>query len=711
MLAKPLHILLLSFLMLPFCLYSQHADSTDSRLNEALISQLESIVEEMEYEVDFTELVESYIYFSENKININEAELDELIRLYLITPFHLESINKHRKEFGNILSIYELPLIEGFDAQTIAIITPLLRFDVPEQTQKLKLNQVAKYARHQLLLRFEDVLEQREGYAPMEDSLRWQKPNSRYLGNSHKYYARYAFNYRNKIKAGVTMEKDPGELFLTKHLDDSIKSLLGSYARPGFDFYSAHLFVKDIGIVKAAVIGDYHLAFGQGLTMWSGLSFGKSTDPLSVMRYGQGIKANTSVNEFLFLRGAAASFGWKRFGFTAFFSSKMIDASIPADDSLSQEEYIISSIDESGFHRTPNELLKKGNISQQLIGGRITYRTNKLELGYTLHETKLGATLMPRQQLYNQFRFQGDQLVNQGIDYRWVLSRIIFFGEISRSDNGGLAALTGIMAQPTGFVTISMAARNYQKEYQNLFGSGFSEGSLANNEKGIYIGVTAALAAGWKLTAFADYFVFPWLRFATDAPSYGYDYFAQLDHRINRNADVYLRFRSKTKLTNDKNPWNNIDFLIPYTKNSYRFHLNYRLGPSWILKNRIEAISYQKSEQNPSMGYIIYQDVLYRPHAGFYELSFRYSLFQSEDYDSRLYTYENDVLYAFSIPAFYGKGSRVYLMLKLKAHRKLDFWARIGRTWYADRYSIGTGLETIEGQSRTDVKLQLRWKF
>jgi hypothetical protein len=164
-------------------------------------------------------------------------------------------------------------------------------------------------------------------------------------------------------------------------------------------------------------------------------------------------------------------------------------------------------------------------------------------------------------------------------------------------------------------------------------------------------------------------------------------------------------------MTNDDHPWNPIDFITPYTKNTYRFHINYALGDNWILKNRIELIQYVEGQKDASLGYLVFQDVLYRPKEKFYELSMRYALFQSDSYDSRIYTYENDVLYAFSIPAFSGKGSRAYLMLRLKAHRNIDFWARIAQTWYADRFTIGSGLETIEGKTRTDIKLQMRWKF
>lgn len=708
-----LRLLLIGVVPLLFLhrLNAQQVDTTTVKLNDQLMLQLELIAENLEENIDFTDLVDTYYYYAENKLNINGPDAALLQEMYLISAFQLEKLQAYIKEYGKLLSSYEILYIEGFDEQTVAIISPLITFEGSQQVQKIKPKNVAKYGRHQLLMRVEDVLEQRQGYQPIEDSALWEKPNSRYLGSSQKLYARYAFNYRNRVRAGITMEKDAGEVFFANNVNDSIRSLLGKQLNTGFDFYSAHFFMKDVGPIRALALGDYHLAFGQGLTMWSGLAFGKSTDPAGVMKFGQGVRPNSSVNESLFLRGAAMTVGWKQFDFTAFYSSKAMDATSGIVDSVSSEVFTISSLQESGLHRTVNELLKKGNIDQEVMGGRFSFRNNFLEIGYTLHQTRLSASLMPRVYPYNQFRFMGNELFNQGVDYRLVFPRLILFGEISRSDNGGLAAIAGFTAQPAGFANITIAYRDYQKEYQNLFSNAFSEGTLSNNERGIYVGLSAAIAPNWKLTAYADHFDFPWLRFATDAPSFGYDYFAQLDHRINRKADLYFRFRTKRKMTNDDDPWNPIDFITPYTKNTYRFHINYAMGDNWILKNRIELIQYVEGQNDASSGYLVFQDVLYRPKEKFYELSMRYTLFQSDSYDSRIYTYENDVLYAFSIPAFSGKGSRAYLMLRLKAHRNIDFWARIAQTWYADRFTIGSGLETIEGKTRTDIKLQMRWKF
>jgi DNA uptake protein ComE-like DNA-binding protein len=704
-------LMLFALLLSKDTIFAQVADTTGRGLSEKIILQIESIAENLEESVDFTDLVDAYYYFSENKISINGPDVAELRNLYLISDFQLESLQKYLLEFGPMLTVFELSMVEGFDEKTVSVLMPVITTDIVSRTQSLKPKNVLKWGRHQLLLRTEKVLEAREGYKSTTDSALWDKPNSRYLGGPEKLYARYSFNYRNRVRAGLTMEKDAGEVFFDDNVNDSLQRLLGNKLRSGFDFYSAHAFLKDVGPIRSMALGDYHLAFGQGLTMWTGLAFGKSTEPSGVIKYGQGVRPNTSVNESLFLRGGAATIGWKQFEFTAFYSMKDIDANIDQVDSVSNEVFTITSLQETGLHRTVSELLKKGSISQTVFGGRTAFKSKRVELGYTLHRTQLGASLVPRIYPYNQFRFMARELTNQGFDFRVVYPQMIFFGEIGRSDNGGMAGIAGVTAQPAGFVSITLAYRDYQRNYQNLFSNAFSEGTLSNNERGIYAGISAGLAPGWKLSAYADHFTFPWFRFSADGPSYGYDYYAQLDHRISRKADVYMRFRTKRKMTNDNNEWNTIDHLVNYTKNTLRFHVNYAVSSSFALKNRAELISYNEENKENSYGFIIYQDILFRPPDKPYELTFRYAVFDADTYDSRVYTYENDVLYAFSIPAFYQKGTRMYLLFRLKAHKSVDLWARIAQTWYSDRSTIGSGLELIEGNKKTDFKLQLRFKF
>ena len=689
------------------------SDSLSRLLGEYFARQLEDLAENSDENTDLSDLLDAYLFYTEQKIDLNGSQVNVLEAMRLLNSFQIDRLLEYRKTYGPFLSVYELLLIEGFDDTTFDIILPIVKAGDGSSNLRLPgMLTVIKRGRNHLLTRVERVLEMREGYRPISDSALGARPNSRYLGGPEKFFVRYQFNYRNLVRAGLVMEKDPGEFFFVSRINDTLKSLLLKKPRNGFDFYSAHLFVRDIGVVKALAIGDYHLNFGQGLTLWSGLSFGKSTEPASIMRYGQGIRPSASLNEALFMRGIATTLTFNRIDISLFYSHRPVDASLLAiADSLQGEEFYISSIQETGLHRTVNELNRKHATTHTAYGGRLAYRSRRLELGYTAYASATGHELSPRIYPYNKFRINNGRNSLQGADIRLVFPHIVGFGELSRSANGGFAGLAGFIAQPAGFVTLSMAYRNYGITYQNDLSTGFGENTYTNNERGVYVGMVASLAPGWKLTAFADHFSFPWLRYLTDGPSFGRDYYIQLDRRFNTRADAYVRYRTKTRMKNFNDPWNYIDYQVPYTRQSLRLHLNTQPLPGIALRNRIEMIHYEEQGKPSSVGYLIYQDILYRPAAKPFELTFRYMLFDAADYDSRLYVYENDVLYAFSIPMFYDRGTRTYLMVRYKIGSKLDLWARVGQTWYADRFTIGSGLETIEGNRRTDLKLQLRYKF
>mgnify|MGYP001573856264 CR=1 FL=1 len=94
-----------------------------------------------------------------------------------------------------------------------------------------------------------------------------------------------------------------------------------------------------------------------------------------------------------------------------------------------------------------------------------------------------------------------------------------------------------------------------------------------------------------------------------------------------------------------------------------------------------------------------------------FTLSLRYAVFDADSYDSRIYCYESDVAEAYSIPAFYDKGIRYYIMLRYHIMHGIDFWIRFAQTQYSNKNTLGSGLTQIDGSVKSEIKLQLRYKF
>ncbi|MFT3752218.1 MAG: hypothetical protein QM800_04855 [Paludibacter sp.] len=120
----------------------------------------------------------------------------------------------------------------------------------------------------------------------------------------------------------------------------------------------------------------------------------------------------------------------------------------------------------------------------------------------------------------------------------------------------------------------------------------------------------------------------------------------------------------------------------------------------------------RKGDADWTYGVIASQDVSYAFQTIPLKIDFRYQFFDAVDYENRFYSYEKDVLYAFSIPMYFGLGTRYYLNLKYELNRNLSFWFKMAQTIYADdRESLSSGNETIQGNRKTDVRLLLKWEF
>jgi hypothetical protein len=81
----------------------------------------------------------------------------------------------------------------------------------------------------------------------------------------------------------------------------------------------------------------------------------------------------------------------------------------------------------------------------------------------------------------------------------------------------------------------------------------------------------------------------------------------------------------------------------------------------------------------------------------------RYCIFRTDNWDSRLYAYENDLLYSFSVPALSGEGSRSYIMIVWKTGKFIDLRIKYGLT------ELTRDCEAVSKSE--ELKIQLRMWF
>lgn len=655
-------------------------------------SNLEQFIENISEQTnsednDLSNLFDELIYYRLHPINLNKTNAEELLSLHILNEIQVNSLLRHIGINGTLFSIYELQSIEGFDLPLIYSILPYIT--IIDSTPAISFKEILKNGNHRLISRTSFVLEPQKGYTnDLADN---------YSGTKYKVYNRYRYSYANKLSFGITGEKDAGESFLKEA------------QKHGFDFYSGHLFYQPDKRIKAFIIGDYVLNFGQGLALWQGFAFSKSNDVIATKKITNGIRPYLSTDENRFMRGAAVTFKQNCFEFTTFASHHPIDATINFADSATQSAL---SIQESGLHRTLREIENKHSIKQSIYGGNLTFKKNNFKSGLTYMHTRLNIPLVPATQPYSFFYFSGNNINNTSADYSYSIKNIIFWGEAALSyqhaneKNAGYAYINGIIAALDPKVSVSLIHRNYSRSYHSFFSNGFGEGSRTNNENGIYAGIQLKITQSLTLNSYYDRYTFPWLKYRVNAPSEGEDYFTQLEYTPSKRTTLYLRYKNEKSYQNVSGE----NYLGKVKKQNIRVNGTFIVNRHITLKSRIEFVILKNAEGNTENGNVIIQDIIVYKKP--FTVYLRYALFETPGYESRIYAYENDMPGVWSSPAYYYKGSRAYCMLKIKTSKKINFWMRYSRSFYTNKDVLSEGsLDEINGNTKSEIKMQLDVAF
>jgi len=666
---------------------------------QAIIEQrIEFIGESLEdSDIDLTTFFDDLFAFYDNPINLNTTTQEELMRLHLLTDLQIVSLLHYRDFFGDFITIYELAAIEEIDHITLEMILPFITVN-PVQKDNFQWKNAVRYGTHEILMRYQNTFEQKEGYIPKSDSILALFPNRQYLGSSDRLYFRYRNTYKDRLSWGVTGDKDAGEEFFR------------GTQKQGFDFYSAHLFARKLWKFNAVALGDYQVNVGQGLTIWSGFGIGKSANVMNGKRFATGLRPYTSVNENQFLRGGAVNLQFGGWDMIYFASSKKVDANVNASDSLDFFDSNFSSFQISGLHRTPGEMANRKALQQTILGGEVAYRGENFRIGFSSVYTKFDQPLSIDTTGYKKFKFYGDQLLTSGINYRFYIRKMTLFGETAASDNLKVGTVNGFAWHVDPRLDLLVIYRNYDKAFQSLYSTGFSESSDNTGERGIYIGAQARINKRLSVNAYYDQFKFTYYKWLTNDVSIGREFFGQLNFEPRRGSSFYLRLRNKVTERNTKDDVFGVKGQVQIIKNTVRLNYDQRINNQWSFKTRVEWVGHQYGDVKSS-GFVFFQDLKFSLKKIPLTIYGRYAIFDTDNYDSRIYAYENDLLGVFSIPSYYYKGIRTYLMLKYDIGRTVDIWLRWDVFSYANQDSISSGLEEIQGNEKTTVKLQLKIKL
>ncbi len=662
-------------------LYAQHPGSYYPTLE----SLLESLAEEMEGEDAASARMEELQEKSDHPVNLNTASAEELLEIPLVTAATASAIISYREKYGSFFSSFELASVPGV-GRDLAEKIGFFAYAGDQADVASKDSATRSPGFHRLLLRGWRTFPAGEEYLGSGDQ------SADYPGSAMKLFTRYSYENPGRIKAGLTAEKDPGEPFFKGHNNT------------GFDFYSAHISMKIHDRIPFVILGDYTVMSGQGLVLWQGFSPGRSADILQVSRNLSRIRPYTSTDENRFFRGMAVTFRSKQSSLNLFFSSKKSDGNLTlTPDSLT----VFTSLQSSGYHRTLSEIADKKSVRHTVAGGFFSVARNQFKGGVTGLWEQFGYPWIPGDQMYEKYLFRGTRNFTLGCDYRWVTGPWQFSGEGALSRSGGKAFVQTVEARLHDQLQWVFLFRHFGRNYHATWANAFGGSDRVNNETGLYSGMKILPAAGLTFSAYADLFRSSWLRYTTSSPSEGYEITGQADCRISRRISGYVRL--KTKNSQGKTAGEHMPATIRETKSNLRFHATAEISREWIVHARVETLWGEVPAAEK--GILTFADLAWTPQDFPVSALLRLTGFHTDSYQSRIYTFENDLLYVFSVPAFYGHGFRVFLNTKWSLSNHLEAWIKAGYTHQSGEGSPGEETGFVSETSKSEVKIQLRYRY
>ena len=667
--------------------------------SELIQQRVEFIAEQLQSEsLDFSYLTDVLSYYLEHPLNLNTTEEEELNALFLLSELQVNALILHRKLFGKFMTIFELQSIDHWDQETIERILPFVRVDDKLDQLHLSFQEALRQGTYEATLRYQTIPQHKMGYDNVSDSV-LHSNNTYYHGNKDHYCTRFRYTYRTNLSVGLTAEKDPGEAFFR------------GTQRSGFDFYSAHAYFKGGKYLKSFAFGDYQVQCGQGLNFWTGYAFNKSVDVMTIKKTAQALRPYTAVDENRFLRGAAIDLGIGSWQMFAFVSHKRVDAGIEVD-STGIDSAFATGTETSGLHRTMDEINRRKALRETIGGSSLRFRFKNVQLGAQVIYQGYDKMILKDTLPYNQFDYRGDRLLSTSFDYSFVSKNVHFFGELSFLPlTKAKAQLHGVLLSLHPRCSVSALLRMYQRNYATIYSSGFSDNGKNQNENGFYLALKYQVNKSFMLNAYVDIFEFPWMNYQVSSATHGNEVLVQLSYKPSKNLEIYARYRKQLHQKNSRDMDGPVDFVEDVLQENYRLNISFAANEFITFRSRIEWVSILRQNNATEKGVVLFSEVLYKPKTCPIDVALRYTIFDTDSYDSRVYAYENNALNVFSIPAIYGQGSRGYFLFRWTFLRHCDVWFRYGVSIYTNRLSIGTGSEEIMGAKKSDITLQFRVKF
>jgi hypothetical protein len=606
------------------------------------------------------------------RLSVNDIDPERLLELPGIRPVHVSQFALYRNFRGPFMDLMELQAIPSWDVETIRGVLPFLKLF--ERDRFLPdLNERLRKGEHLLLLR--------AGSSAVPDSMFRKEPDM--SGSPLKLMFRYQYRFRNLLQWGVNLEKDPGEALWRR-------------SGTGVDFISGHLSLREAGFIRTFVLGDFQVSLGQGLIHWQGLSFGMGTDAMSVLRQAPVMKPYNGADENRFHRGGGIQLERGSWSVFYFLSTDRKDANLQTDSIFG---YSIRSMSLSGLHRTASEREDQDALTLRSMGAGLRFRRAAWHVGWQGIHHRFQYPMDPEVEPYRLYAIRGTDWFNHSVDWGSSIRNVHFFGEGALDPKGRFALLAGVLSSLHRDLDLGLVVRNIDVGYKAWQADAHTAQGDPTNEQGIYAGCVIRPFSGVKLDGWVDLSRFPLWKYRVDGPSVRKAFLLNLQWMPEKGTRFQLRCQQVVSEQNETAHSSGMRIIQTHRRLTWRTHFEHGFGGGFQLRMRADA-SRVESDDETYHGYLVYTDLLYKPAMAPVKLAARLAMFEADDFAARLFAYEHDVPFQQSMSAFYGRGTRAFMVMQIRPDRKLQYSLKAGIVWRRDAL-----------RREVDIRFQVAYRF
>lgn len=590
---------------------------------------------------------------TEAALDLNRADANELTACGLFSVSEVNALIKHRERFGQFLSVYEL-------------------LHYLEKSERL--HEIKAFVRCE-----------RTTFKAKQKNQVLTRVTARDLEAGHVDLAvrsRMTVSINNQLSFRLLAERDAGELWFNKNeYPDHVSGALKYITKKG---------------VKL-IAGNYRVNLGCGLVLGSMFGVGKSYSVYSLYRPPITLQALATGNEFDYHRGLAIHRSRGKSTITAFLSVRDYDVTGANDSSF-------LGFDLSGMHLYTAAQSNIQKTGAGLAGFSWTYRNKQLELGAHGYGVQFKKKYEPRIDIYNAKTSQIHRTGKLGLFVKRSLSAGFAFGELALDYNRNYAFLGGVLSSLGPRWNFGVVYRSIAPGFFSFHNRFFSEFSSGDNEQGCFTQLTGKLNRHWALSISNDVFRRYWFE-RNQSP---FDVFTEQQFEVSYQPSkrTAISWRWSKNRPSSSSSIGERRALIPTEK--FRFQLRSELNKSLRYQFRYNA-AWQELGKGMMHSSLLYHDIRWSP-AKKLRVTARIQYAQIPNYDLRLYAFENDVLYQFSVPGSFDDQIRSYVLLLYRPIQALRFEMKLSTNTTVKREDKSVFINRMLNRS-SDIRVQIVWTW